>query len=285
MDWCYNMKILKLFTPNGPSDLSKRDRLIVISVFLVPISLLLGILYILSPEISLLKFLFAYYILIIPTLASIYYNEKFVNIFGGYSSIHPPFFTYQYYLGFFLAFLPGAIAVILFFGDFFNKLNLAIIISLGCVIPLISSACIGVFNDSSCFMGDEIVLGYPPLYQFFSLIVGLFGFYNVYNLLNVNFNSVICLFAITVIFQIIFVVPNWINKIVPIEVRKKEGFILYNALTWAIYLLISFYLMGNSMFKPIPHKISLENLIIYGIEIILLILIIHQGKKFGKKEK
>ena len=173
----------------------------------------------------------------------------------------------------------------IFFGDFFNKLNLAIIISLGCVIPLISSACIGVFNDSSCFMGDEIVLGYPPLYQFFSLIVGLFGFYNVYNLLNVNFNSVICLFAITVIFQIIFVVPNWINKIVPIEVRKKEGFILYNALTWAIYLLISFYLMGNSMFKPIPHKISLENLIIYGIEIILLILIIHQGKKFGKKEK
>lgn len=277
------MKISKLFTPDGPSDFSKRDRIIVISIYLVPASLLFGIAYSLSHDIMLLEFLFAYYILSIPTLVSIYYNEKYVEIFGGYSSLHPHFFTYQYYLGMYLAFIPGLIAFILPVGDFFNRLNLAILICLGFIIPLISSVGVGVFNDSSCYIEDEIVLGYPPFYQLFSLIVGLFGFYNVYNLLDVNFNSAICLFIITVIFQIIFVIPNWINKIAPFEVRKTEGFILYNALAGGAYLLISYYIIGSSMIHSIPIKFSPGNIIIFGIEILLIILIIRQGKNMGKK--
>lgn len=277
------MKISKLFTPDGPSDFSKRDRIIVISIYLVPASLLFGIAYSLSHDIMLLEFLFAYYILSIPTLVSIYYNEKYVEIFGGYSSLHPPFFTYQYYLGMYLAFIPGLIAFILPVGDFFNRLNLAILICLGFIIPLISSVGVGVFNDSSCYIEDEIVLGYPPFYQLFSLIVGLFGFYNVYNLLDVNFNSAICLFIITVIFQIIFVIPNWINKIAPFEVRKTEGFILYNALAGGAYLLISYCIIGSSMIHSIQIKFSTGNIIIFGIEILLIILIIRQGKNMGKK--
>lgn len=277
------MKISKLFTPDGPSDFSKRDRIIVISIYLVPASLLFGIAYSLSHDIMLLEFLFAYYILSIPTWVSIYYNEKYVEIFGGYSSLHPPFFTYQYYLGMYLAFIPGLIAFILPVGDFFNRLNLAILICLGFIIPLISSVGVGVFNDSSCYIEDEIVLGYPPFYQLFSLIVGLFGFYNVYNLLDVNFNSAICLFIITVIFQIIFVIPNWINKIAPFEVRKTEGFILYNALAGGAYLLISYWIIGSSMIHSIPIKFSPGNIIIFGIEILLIILIIRQGKNMGKK--
>ena len=282
------MKISKLFTPDGPSDFSKRDRIIVISIYLVPASLLFGIAYSLSHDIMLLEFLFAYYILSIPTLVSIYYNEKYVEIFGGYSSLHPPFFTYQYYLGMYLAFIPGLIAFILPVGDFFNRLNLAILICLGFIIPLISSVGVGIFNDSSCYIEDEIVLGYPPFYQLFSLIVGLFGFYNVYNLLDVNFNSAICLFIITVIFQIIFVIPNWINKIAPFEVRKTEGFIVYNALTGAVYRLISFLFMGSAMFPPIHLNLTPEGIIrktiVWGIGIIFAILIIRQAMNMGKRK-
>ena len=237
-----------------------------------------------------LEFLLAHFISIIPIVYYLCYApEKFVERYGYYSNAHR-LFTYQSYSRLYTSIIPGLIAYILVCGNVLNKWTLAILISLAFVIPFISGFFrTDVFNDSSCIMSDEIVLGYHPLYILFSLIVGLFGFYNVYNLLNVNYDYAIYLFILTVIFQIIFVIPNWINKIVPFEVRKKEGYLLYNALAGGVFLLISYYLIGNGMFNTIQISLTpeniIKNIIINGIGIIFLIMIILQGKNMGKKEK
>ena len=241
-------------------------------------------------QIIILELILAYFILSIPGVYSFYYApEKFVERFGYYSDVHPRF-THQSNARGYSLILPGLIAFTLVLGASLNKWTLAILISSAFVIPFVSGFFrTDVFNDSSCIMGDEIVYGYHPRYIIFSLIVGLFGFYNVYKLLNVNYDYAICLFVITVIFQIIFVIPNWINKIVPFEVRKKEGYILYNVLAGGLYLLISYYLIGSTMISKIPLNLSPEyiiiDIIIYGIGAIFTILIIRQGKQMGKKEK
>ena len=241
-------------------------------------------------QIIILELMLAYFILSIPGVYSLYYApEKFVERFGYYSDVHPRF-THQSNARLYSLILPGLIAFTLVLGASLNKWTLAILIRSAFVIPFVSGFFrTDVFNDSSCIMGDEIVYGYHPRYIIFSLIVGLFGFYNVYKLLNVNYDYAICLFVITVIFQIIFVIPNWINKIVPFEVRKKEGYILYNVLAGGLYLLISYYLIGSTMISKIPLNLSPENIIIniiiYGIGAIFTILIIRQGKQMGKKKK
>lgn len=279
------MDTFKKMAINGTLGLTKRERILIISFCLVPTTLLILIMYIAYPDYMILKFLLVIYILLIPSLYAFYYApEKFVEKYKRNSDIHPRL-TYQYYSKSYSLFLPGLVACVLFLGDVFNEWFLAIIICAAFIIPFISAFFrTDVFNDSSCIMGDEILFGYPAFYPFFSLFIGLFGFYNVYNFLNVNSNNAILLFIITLLFQIIFVIPDWANKIVPFEIRKKEGFILYSTLSGGAYLLISYCLTGRFMFPPIPIKFSPENIIIYGIGIIFLILIIKQGRNMGKKE-
>ena len=271
---------------------TRRERIIISIFYLVPIPIILimSLFIVKDGQIIILELMLAYFILSIPGVYSFYYApEKFVERFGYYSDVHPRF-THQSNARGYSLILPGLIAFTLVLGASLNKWTLAILIRSAFVIPFVSGFFrTDVFNDSSCIMGDEIVYGYHPRYIIFSLIVGLFGFYNVYKLLNVNYDYAICLFVITVIFQIIFVIPNWINKIVPFEVRKKEGYILYNVLAGGLYLLISYYLIGSTMISKIPLNLSPENIIIniiiYGIGAIFTILIIRQGKQMGKKKK
>ena len=269
---------------------TRRERIIISIFYLVPIPIILimSLFIVKDGQIIILELILAYFILSIPGVYSFYYApEKFVERFGYYSDVHPRF-THQSNARLYSLILPGLIAFTLVLGASLNKWTLAIFISSAFVIPFISGFFrTGVFNDSSCIMGDEIVLGYHPFYIIFSLVVGLFGFYNVYKLLNVNYDFAVCLFVATVVFQIIFVIPNWINKIVPFEVRKTEGFVLYNALAGGAYLLISHYLIGNKMFNAMQINLSpeniIKNIIIYGIGAIFFILIIKQGKNMGKK--
>ena len=267
-----------------------RERIILSAYFVVPIPLVLimSLFIAKNGQIYIVGLILAHIVFIIPVVYSFFYApEKFVERFGYYSDVHP-LFTHQCNARGYSLIMPWLMAFILLLGALLNKLALAILISLAFVIPFVSGFFrTDVFNDSSCIMGDEIVLGYHPFYIIFSLVVGLFGFYNVYKLLNANYDYAICLFVITVIFQIIFVIPNRINKIVPFEVRKKEGYILYNVLAGGAFLLISYYLIGNKMFNAMQINLSpeniIKNIIIYGIGAIFFILIIKQGKNMGKK--
>ena len=281
-----NDSISKYFLSDG-SNLSRSQRILFGLILIIPLGLLSGYLYLISGVFLCLEVYLACLVFVLPLLIHFIFIEWFYSRYGSPSSLRLGY-TYQHICVFTLLYIPGIVAIILVLTNQVYRL-LGILISLSFVVPFLSKFRINVFNDSSCYIGEEIVLGYPPFYNGLSLIVGLFGFYNVYNLLNVNFNNAILLFVITVIFQVIFVIPNWINKIVPFEIRRKEGCILNIILISACYLLISLWLMGSMMFYQVNIDLTPEGIIrkiiTYGIGIILLILIIRQGRNMGKKGK
>ena len=271
------------------SDLSRKQRVLVYSLICVPYIVFSFAAYAFTNDPFALKIMIILLICISPLIISFVFADKLNEKYGRFSEIR---FGYTYQRGIhsvsyaYLTFM----GMILFITSVLNKLLLGALLSFSFAIPFISAFFrTDVFNDSSCYLDDEIVLGYQPTCHTFSILAGLLGFYNTYALLNVNYDCAILLFVITVLFQIIFVIPNWANKIVPFEIRKKEGFILYNVLTGAVYLLILYCIIGNTMFPPIHINLTPEGIIrkiiTYGIGIILLILIIKQGKNMGKKEK
>ncbi|WP_298523065.1 hypothetical protein [uncultured Methanobrevibacter sp.] len=281
-----NGSISKYFLSDG-SKLSVRNRILFGLILITPLGLLSGYLYHISGVFYVLEVYLAFLVFVLPLLIHFIFIEWFYSRYGGHSNLRFGY-TYQHTCVFTLLYIPGIVAIILLWTSQVYRL-LGILISLSFVVPFFSKFRINVFNDSSCYIGEEVVLGYPPFYNTFSLIVGLFGFYNVYNLLNVNFNNAILLFAITVIFQVIFVIPNWINKIVPFEIRRKEGFILNIILISVCYLLISLWFMGSRMFYQVNIDLTPEGIIrkiiTYGIGIIFVILIIRLGRNMEKKEK
>lgn len=270
------------------STLTIKQRVILLGIIIgVPVFLLVSD-YLNSKDVLILEMLVIFLVIVLPIAYSFIFADKLNEKYGRFSQVRFGY-TYQRSLNFVSFIYPGILCVILFLANFFNKLLLGSLLSLAFVIPFIS-ACFrtGVFNDSSCYLGGEVVFGYHPICHTFSILAGLLGFYNVYNLFNVNFNGAALLFIVTVLFQVIFIIPNRINGIVPIEIRKKEGFILYNALTGAVYLLISFLFMGSAMFPPIHLNLTPEGMIrktiVWGIGIIFAILIIRQAMNMGKRK-
>ena len=273
----------KYFFTDG-SNLSVSERFKLTVILMMPFILFFLCFYFLTHYSLALEVLIAFLIFSLPLGYHFIYVDKFNSKYGRYSKLRFGY-TYQHFCILFSLCIPGIIAIILILT---NKVFtvLGILVTIAFVIPFVSAFFrTGVFNDSSCYIGDEVVFGYSPISIVISLFVGLFGFYNTYALLDVNSNNAILLFIITILFQIIFIIPDWANKIVPFEIRKKKGFLIYSALTGGAYLLISYCLIGKSMFPSTPIKFSPENIIIYGIGIILLILIIKQGRNMGKKEK
>ncbi len=285
------MKISEFFSKyifTDGSTLSIKQRVILLGIIIGVPGLLLVFDYLNSKDLLILEMLIVFLVIVLPIAYSFIFVDKLNEKYGRFSQVRFGY-TYQRSLNFVSFIYPGIVCVILFLANFFNKLLLGSLLSLAFVIPFIS-ACFrtGVFNDSSCYLGGEVVFGYHPICHTFSILVGLLGFYNVYNLFNVNFNGAALLFIVTVLFQVIFIIPNRINGIVSIEIRKKEGFILYNALTGAVYLLISFLFMGSAMFPPIHLNLTPEGIIrktiVWGIGIIFAILIIRQAMNMGKRK-
>lgn len=108
-----------------------------------------------------------------------------------------------------------------------DNLTMGSLISFAFILPFLALFLrIDVFNDNSSIEGDEIILGYHPTYYgFMSLILGVYCYLNVYSLLNYDINLAIILFCITVIFQIILLIPDKINKFLFFELRRKKDFL------------------------------------------------------------
>ena len=278
----------KYFLTDG-SKLSLKRRIFIIALICVPYILFSFALYADTRDLFFLRTMIIILFCLFPIVFYFIFVDKINEKYGRYSEIRFGY-TYQCLLHSVSYFYISIMGIILFIAHDLDMLLLGCLLSFTFVIPFISAFIrTDTFNDSSCYIGDEIVFGYHPIYHILSIIIGLFGFYNVYNLLNINFNSAILLFAITVIFQVIFIIPNWINKIVPFEIKRKEGFIIHITIIVVIYLLISFLFMGNTMFYPIHLNLTLNGIIrkiiTYGTTIAMVILIIRQGKNMNKKEK
>lgn len=162
---------------------------------------------------------------------------------------------------------------------------LGFILSSFFIIPILSSF-LGtkVFNDSSCYDGDDIILGYPPVYPWISLLIGICSFFYI---MKFN-NSIMPIVCLTFIIQLIVVLPNIANKILPFEIRTKKGCIYFITLAIILYILLMYLTLGNGILN-LP-KVSLTptqiitKIIHYASAAILACLFYRQAKKMNDKK-
>lgn len=144
-----------------------------------------------------------------------------------------------------------------------------------------------VFNDDSCIFGDELVLGYHPTYYgITSLILGICGYLKVYSLLNHNFHLAIILFCITVVFQLMFLIPDKINKYLFFELRQKSGFLLYMIVLTFVFLIVSSVTSNTPIINlnniDLSFKSIVRLIVTWGAGIGLAVLFLRKIKKMGK---
>ena len=224
------------------------------------------------------SFLFFYACLFIPCFC----YESWIEKYGEFSSIKFRS-TYQYSSRFLPLLLLGFSSIILSVSNLFNHLDIGILLFFSFIPSFGLFFKTDVFNESNCYLYDEIVLGYPPhYYGLISVIMGVYEVYTIQNFINSDFNLVILSLIITWIFQFIIISPNLINLIFPFEIRKTEGFVAFIVITIFLYLITLNLLTGSSLSNT-NISITVPNIIPWIIGIIIGILIIRQRKKMDEK--
>ena len=165
-----------------------------------------------------------------------------------------------------------------------SHLDIGVTISFASVIPALALYLRDdVFNDENCVDGENVILGYiPTWYGLLSLAVGIFGYITAFN--SKNLTVTIILIAITLIFQILSVMPDKLNNILFFEVKKKEGCIMLIISIALIFLLISFIITSSfNLNINLSCESIIMKIITYSIAIVLAILILRKIKNMNKK--
>lgn len=279
--------ILKYIFTDG-SNLSKTQRILfVLLSYLFFFSISIWD-YLSSGDLFALELLLVVCAVTLPLCYPFLFYEKFVGKHG-MSKLRGGI-SYQGWSRSLSLLAPGGFVICIFLG--YNLHNLMLeTFALAFIIPFFALFFrLNLFNDSNCCLEDEIVFGYPPnFYGFICLFLGLFGIYNIFDYYYIDFNYfIVCLFVV-LIFQIIVVIPDIFNGVLPFEIRTKRGFVIFIGGVLGIYLLSLVLLCGNLIFANINFDWSLSNImrkiITYGIIIILVMLFYKQAKKMNEKKK
>ena len=143
-----------------------------------------------------------------------------------------------------------------------DNFTLGIFVSLSFIIPSLIFFRSDVFNDENCFVDKETIFGYPTgIYALISVVFGLYGFYNTFLVLN-NIYNAIFLVIITMIYQLILLFPDFMNRYVPIDIRLKKYFLPVISILTLIFITLIYLLQNQIIFN------------INGISILKLIFII-----------
>lgn len=268
------------------SNLDRGERIVLFVMILLPLFVLDMIFYLFTFD-----FWFFYFFIFESIVCFLYFlpfifRDKFEEKYGVYSKIRLGN-TYQY-TAISLGFWGIDFILILFFVFYFiNKALLGFFIISAFIIPVIVAFLrTNLFNDSQSVIGDDIVLGFNPIYYLFScLIIGLFGFYIAYLIYGINECSTLILIIVTLFWQFLLVIPDKVNSIFPYEIRTIFGFLLYVILILISFILIIYSIVGSSIW--IFPSLTLEQLIyniltcVFGVG--LFILFYHQARNMGKK--
>ena len=226
-------------------------------------------------------------VLFLGAFYPVFFYEKLNKKFNFYSTIR--FGSSYQYISRTMAYVaPGLMALILIFGYLAENMFVASLIAFAFVLPFLALFFrIDVFNDDSCILGDGIVFGYhTTCYGVTSLLLGIYGYLKVYSLLNYNFNLAIIIFIITVIVQILFLIPDKINKHLFFELRRKNGFLLYATALILTFLVLSSVISDTAIINLNYFDLSFESIIkliiTWGVGIGLAILFARKIKKRGK---
>ena len=225
-----------------------------------------------------------FYVLTFGLLFPFIFKDYIEVNYGLLSEIHM-FSTYQYQRILLCVWCISLVYLIIVCSHLLGFFDKGLLCSVFFFIPVLSLLLGGnVFNDSSCIVDEEIVLGYPTVYPIISLILGIFGFSFI---LNSQVNSVIVL-VITFVFQLVLVLPHVFNNFVPFEIRTKKGCLYFLVSCIFSYAVLIFLVIGGAMFNSAdilnPARL-LKNILIYGAGMVLVILFYRQFKKMNEKKK
>ncbi|WP_406536906.1 hypothetical protein [Methanobrevibacter sp.] len=283
-----NESFLSKYFTDG-HNLTMNERIWFIVILATPLTLILSMFFILTHEYIAIGMLILHLSFIIPISIPYIFRDYFEKNYGLWSKIHSDA-TYQYSAKTLPFYVPFCIILILELSYFFNKWYLGINLSISFIIPcLILISRNNIFHEKNCLINDEIVFGYPPhIYGIISLIMGLFGIFNAFRFFYSDFNYfVICLIVI-LLFQLAIVNPDVMNKVLPFEIRRKKGFLIFISCFIILYLIIIFFMCGSLKFIPLQIDLTpwgiLRKIIIYGLSIILVIQFYKLSKKMNKKE-
>ena len=263
-------------------------------IFMMGIPLIIGTLmfiwlYSLYPDYHLLEMYFGLWIFCICLILPYVFYDNLDKYIGSNSKIRLGA-TYQWSSIMSSMFYLICFVWILILYDQFGSLDSNFYVSFACIIPFVFSFFgVNVFNDSSCFLGDEIVFGYHYIYSWISLFIGLLGFYTATTLINVNFNNAVVLFVVTIIFQLLFVTPNLLNRFLPFELKTKRGFLFYTIPLLLIYVLIFYIITGIYFFNfqslVLTPELFIRKSITWLIALVFSIVFYRQAKEMNEKKK
>lgn len=280
--------ILKYFFTDG-TNLNRTQRILVMLFFLIMGSILFLYCYSLTLDIGCFELLSAYFFIVIFVFYPFINVDKFDKKYGLHSDLRFGN-TFQYHSKLLSIFSMGFIPAIIVCCNILNKLSLGIFIACAFCIPILAAFFrTDVFNDKNCYVEDEIVLGYhPTLYFFPSLLFGFFGYYNSFLLSSSNLDNAIFLAVITFIIQILFALPDYINKYVPFEIRTIKGFLYLFIPLIISYISIVYILIGEKIFNTFNITLTpaqiIRSIIIISLGSTMGFLFYRQAKQMNKKE-
>lgn len=281
-------KFFKYIILTDPGSLSMTERICIILIPLIFITCLLLHMLITSHEVLIFLWLFGIWIFFIGLGYPLIYFEKYEEKYGWYSKIRFES-TYQIISKTLSYLIPGLIINIIFVGLILENITKASLIAFAFVLPFLALFFrTDVFNDNSSIESDEIIFGYhPSAYGLLSLFLGIYGYLTVDNILNSNFNLAIMLFTITIIFQILLLIPDKLNKVLFFEVRRINGFLAYIGILIICYAILCFFITGGNNLIGINIDLSFEGIIrkviMWGTGIIIAILYIRKIKDMTQK--
>ncbi|WP_407453717.1 hypothetical protein [Methanobrevibacter sp.] len=279
----------KSFLSIDTSNLIMNERILFMIILALPLTLILSVFFIITRETIAIGMLILHLSFIIPISIPFIFRDSFKKKYGLWSKIHSNL-TYQLSAVILPLYVPFCIIFILEISYFFNQLYLGIYISIFFIIPsLFLILKNNVFNDKNCLINEEVIFGYPPhIYGIFSLILGLFGIFNAFKFFYSDFNYFVVCLTVVLLFQLAMVNPDVMNKLLPFELRRKKGFLIYIICFIIVYLIVIFLMCGALEFIPISLDLSpwgiVRKIIIYGISIILAIRFYKLAKNMNKKE-
>ena len=274
--------ILKIIFPLDIKSLSMGERTCSVLIYTVPLLLLAILTAINLNDFFYIVIWILYCILFSPWF---YYILAYERLEKNYKIMSDIRFgdTYEFLAKLMAFSVPGIIITLIVLGYFLNQLNLGIIISLAFIVPALALYFRNdVFNDESSIEGEEIILGYiPTWYGLLSLAVGIYGYFNAFKLSNLSL--AITLGFITLIFQILFVVPDKFNEILPFEVRRKNGSIILLILLIIIFFLITLIFGPSAVNIDLSFESVIRKAIPWTIAIILAIIFARKIRDMNQK--
>ena len=278
-----NSRLFKLILPLDVKSLSMKERFLSILIYTVPLLILALIMFIPSHDFNYLLIWILYCVLFSSWW---YYLLRYERLEKKCKIISDIRFgnTYEC-LSRLMAFsAPGIIISAIILGYMTSHLEIGVAISFASVIPALALYLRDdVFNDESCMDGENVILGYiPTWYGLVSLAVGIFGYISAFN--SKTPTATIGLIVITLIFQILSVMPDKLNDILFFEVKKKEGSIILIISLALIFLSVCFMIQGSfNLSIDLSLESAIMKLITLGVAIILAILILQKIKSTDKK--